>query len=230
MKNRTNRTLTLAALVFTIVASAQSVRANLLVDPGFEVNQLDTAYNVLNFFSTYQGIWGVEAATISGVDNGVTPFQGVQMLRMVDDGLTATQGFQVTDVSSYATLIDSGGATVNLSALFNVDKAVPAAISAVYVQFFTGPSYGSQIGSPLSGGLTLDISPNTWQTASLSGAIPAGTRWLLSQVLYNDASLMGIDGLSHPGYVDAANLTITPEPAGLGVLALTALALWKRWR
>jgi hypothetical protein len=230
MHSRTNRILVCAGLVLAIVASTQSARANLLVDPGFEVNPLDTASNVLNFFATYQGIWGVEAATITSAENGVTPAQGVQMLRMVDDGLTTTQGFQVTDVTSYAALIDSGGATVNLSALFNVDKAVPAAVSAVYVQFFSAASYGSQIGSYIGSGLTLDTSPNTWETASISGGIPVGTRWLLSQVAYSDASLVGIDGVGHPGYVDAADLTVVPEPASLGLLVLAAMALRRRPR
>jgi hypothetical protein len=230
MSMQTNRILALAGLVLGVAACAQPAWANLLVDPGFEVNPLDTASNVLNNFATYQGIWGVEVATITGVDNGVTPFQGIQMLRMVDDGLVATQGFQVTDVTSYAGLIDSGGATVNLSALFNVDKAVPGAISAVYMQFFSGPNYSLQIGTPLSGGLSLDTFDTTWETASLSGAVPVGTRWLLSQVMYNNASLLGVDGVLHPGYVDAADLTVTPEPATLALLGFAATLLWTRRR
>ena len=230
MKVSFNRILACLSLVLALAASTQTSQANLLVDPGFELNPLDTASNVLNFFATYQGVWGVEVATIVTAENGVTPAQGAKMLRMVDDGLIATQGFQVTDVTSYAGLIDSGGGTVNLSALFNVDKGVPAAVSAVYVQFFSAANYGSQIGSYIGGGLSLDNSPNTWETASVSGAIPVGTRWILSQVAYSDASLMGVDGLSHPGYVDAANFTITPEPANIGLLVLGVIGMWMRRR
>jgi hypothetical protein len=223
MNTRTNWILACAALALAFAASTPSARANLLVDPGFEVNSLDTAFNVLNFFPAYQGIWGVEVATITGVDGGVTPAQGAKMLRMVDDGLTATQGFQVTDVTSYAALIDSGGATVNMSALFNADKNVPAAVGAVYVQFFSASNYGSQIGSPISAGLTLDNSAITWETISASGAIPVSTRWLLSQVLYSDAPLLG-----NPGYVDAADLTIVPEPVSLALLGLGSAVMLRR--
>ena len=223
MNIRTNRTLACAALALIFAAAARPARANLLVDPGFELNPLDTAYNVLNFFPTYQGIWGVEVATITVAENGVTPAQGVKMLRMLDDGNVATQGFQVIDVTSYAGLIDSGAATVNFSALFNVDKGVPAAAGAVYMQFFSASNYGSQIGSYISIGLNLDNLDTTWETAAVSGAIPVGTRWLLSQVAYSDASLLGLDGQSHPGYVDAADITITPEPASLGLLGLDGM-------
>jgi hypothetical protein len=202
-----------------------SANANLLVDPGFELNPLDTATNVLNNFSTYQGIWGVENATIVTAENGVTPIQGVQMLHMDNTG-SYTQGFQVTDVTSYAALIDSGNAVVNMSAQFNVDKAVPAALGVLGVSFFTGNTYGT-LTTYFTNSLTLDNSNNTWELISGSSAIPVGTRWLVSQVAYQDATLLGIDGVYHPGYVDAADMTITqvPEPATLGLLILGGLAM-----
>jgi hypothetical protein len=209
------------------MAIAVSANANVLVDPGFEVNPLDTAYNVLNFFATYQGVWGVENATITGVDGGVTPIQGVKMLRMDYTG-SYTQGFQITDVTSYAAIIDSGGATANLSALFNVDKNIPAALGAVGVSFFTASNYGSLIGGSPTASLTLDNSNNTWQSILVSSPIPVGTRWMLSQVAYNDASLLGIDGNYGAGYVDAADLTIVPEPATLGLLALGTFILRRK--
>lgn len=225
MVTRMKQTVVCMSLGLALAAFTPSARANLLVDPGFEANPLTTASNVLNNFPTYQGDWGVEAATITGVDGGVTPAQGTKMLRMTDDGLVATQAFQVTDVTVYAGLIDSGGATANLSALFNVDKDVPAAVAGIYVQFFSASNYGSQIGAPLNAGLTLDSNPGTWEIISVSGAIPVNTRWILSQVLYNNASLM-----NHPGYVDAARFTVTPEPATLAVLTLGSLALRRRRR
>ncbi len=230
MKTRTNWILAGAGLALALAACTPAARANLLVDPGFEANPLDTYSNVLNFFPTYQGIWGVEVATITVAENGVTPAQGVKMLRMLDDGNVTTQGFQTTDVTSYGAAISTGSATVTLSALFDVDKGVPAAVAGVYVHFFSGASYGSQIGSPIGSSLTLDSNPNSWQTVSVSATIPVGTTWLMSQVYYSDASLLGIDGLSHPGYVDAADATIVPEPASVGLLVLAGMALRARRR
>ncbi len=224
MNTRKNLILACVGLALAFSVSMPSARANLLVDPGFEANPLTTASNSLNFFATYQGVWGVEAATITGIDGGVTPAQGVKMLNMTDDGQTTTQGFQATDVTSYAALIDSGGATVNLSALFTTDANPSAALAGVYVQFFTASNYGS-LTTYIGNTLTLDVSPLTWETISTSGTVPPGTRWLMSQVAYNNASLAG-----NSGYVDAADLTITPEPATLGLLALGGLAMLKRKR
>ncbi len=223
MKSRMNMMITATGSLMILAVLTSSANANLLVDPGFEVNPLTSYVNVLNNFPGYQGIWGVESATISGVDGGVTPAQGTKMLRMTDDGLTATQAFQATDVTSYAALIDSGGAIVNLGALLNADANVPAASGGVTVLFFSASNWGSQIGSPLIGNITLDNLPGTWELASVSGAIPVSTRWLITQVAYSNVSLQ-----NHPGYVDATRLTVTPEPVSIVLLGLGGLLLFVR--
>ncbi len=226
-RNRLAVCVVVLAAVCLLVAPA---RANLLVDPGFEVNPLTSYLNVLNDFPTYQGQWGVESATITGVDGGVSPSEGSQMLRMTDDGLVTTQAFQVTDVTAYAGLIDSGAGIVTLSALLNVDSNVPAAIGGVTVLFFSAANFGSQIGTPIISNINLDSQPGTWELAALSGGIPVNTRWLVTQVAYSNASLIGNDGAVHPGYVDAARLIITPEPASLLLLGLGGAALLLRRR
>jgi hypothetical protein len=205
-----------AGMLLAVAVSSPAFAVNILTDPGFESNPLDTAGNVLGNFPTYQNIWGVEMASITGTDGGVTPFQGSNMLKMTDDGLTTTQGFQVVDVSAYSGLITSG-ATVNFTAMFDGDQNLSAPVAAVYVAFFTGNTYGtltSQIGS----GLTLDGNASTWEPISVSGVIPVGTTWIMAQVAYSDASLNG-QGAKWGGYVDAADLSIraVPEP---GTMAL----------
>ena len=58
-------------------------------------------------------------------------------------------------------------------------------------------------------------------------------KWLwMRQVAYQNASLLGADGTYYPGYVDAADLTITqiPEPTTLALLALGGLTLGGRKR
>jgi hypothetical protein len=228
MVTRRCRSLVCAGTLLAVAATTPSAWANLLVDPGFEVNPLDNYLTVLNDFTTYEGVWGVENATITGLENGVTPPEGVKMLRMDDDGIVTTQAFQVTDVNSYAGVIDSGSATVTLSALFDVDSNVPAAAGSVYIQFFSAANYGSQIGTGVGGPLALDSLDTTWELATVTTPVPVGTRWLVSQVYYSDASLLGNDGTIHPGYVDAADLSVVPEPATLGLLLPGALAVLRR--
>jgi hypothetical protein len=223
MTTRTHQILACVSLLLAFAVFTPSAQANLLVDPGFEANPLNTAAYVINTPNPMNpGVWGVEAATITGVDGGITPAQGVKMLRMVDDGQGgATQCMQATDVTSYAALIDSGAATITMRGLFNASPNLPAAIGGVYVSFFTTSNYASLTGF-LSNGLTLDALPSTWEPISVSGAIPVGTRWLLSQVVYSDASLLAPTGASYAGYVDAAGLEIraVPEPATMSLLGL----------
>jgi hypothetical protein len=209
---------TSSAIVVTLLvaAAAPCAMANLLVDPGFESNPLNSLGTVLSNFTVYQGVWGVEAATITGVDGGVTPAGGVKMLRMVDDGLVATQAVQMTDVSSYTGVINNGAGIVSLAALFNVDKNVPAAVGGVTIAFFSAGNFGSLIGGPITSNLNpLDANAGTWETASLTVPIPVGTKWIMSQVAYSNASLLG-----NPGYVDDADLRIVPTPSSLALLAI----------
>ena len=216
-------------IVFLIMAFiAPFGWANLLTDPGFEVNPLNNFATVLGNFATYQGQWGDEASTIVGVDGGVTPAQATRMLRMDSSGGVATQTFQVTDVSSYAGLIDSGNAVANLNALFNAGPALSGAVGNVTALFFdVSATWGSPIGTALATSSTLDNAPLTWQVIGTSGTVPVNTRWIVSQVAYVNSSLQSADGSLYPGYVDAADLTVTqiPEPATLGLLALGGLVM-----
>jgi hypothetical protein len=222
MKKLILNSLLVCAAFMTVSANA----VNLLVDPGFEANPLTTAVAVFNTPNPMlPGVWGQENSTIVGAEFTVTPPQGVKMLRMDNTG-SYTQTFQATDVTSYAALIDSGGATVNLSALFNANPKIGAALGGIGVAFCTTSNYSSYTGS-ISNSLTLDNSPNTWQSISKSGIIPPGTRWLMSQVYFQDASLQGVppDMSYYGGYVDAADLTITPEPATMCLLGLGGLVM-----
>lgn len=206
----------LLALAIGAVPSAQAV----LVDPSYENNPLTTIANVLGNFPLYQGKWGHENSTITPMVGLVTPPDGKLMLSMLDDGLIATQTVQAVDVSAYGAMIASG-AMFNMSALFNTQNP-GIAIGGVALQFFAGSTYGSQIGSGMIGTINVDINPATWQPASVTGTVPLGTTWMVAQVLYNNASLA-----NHAGYVDLAELRITPvpEPSTLGMLLLGGLVI-----
>lgn len=222
------KTLLTLSLLITAFLSV-SAQANMLVDPGFESNALTSYTNVLTNFPGFVGQWGDEVSTIVTAENGITPSQGVRMLRMDDDGISWTQTFQSTNVSAYAATIDAGGVGINAIAQYNAHPHLSAALSNITVFFFSAANWGSQIGTPLISNLTLDASPNTWQANLVAGVVPVGTRWLVTQVAYQNASLLGTDGVMYPGYVDAAELWVkVPEPTTLGMLGLGILGLWKK--
>ncbi|MBI1304486.1 MAG: hypothetical protein GC172_11980 [Phycisphaera sp.] len=202
-----------AGLAFQGVANA-----NILNNPGFETATTTTVSNVLGNFTGFQGIWAPEMGSITTATLGVTPAAGARMLGMTNDGLTATQSFQAVDVTAYSALINSGTATMNASALFNTNGGYTGAQGSIVVQFFTAASYGSLIGNSGFGSLALDANPLSWETNSVSSAIPVGTTWMLFQVAYGNASIG-----NNTGFVDNAFLEIVPSPGAIALLGLGGL-------
>lgn len=216
------------AVLLAALAATPALGVNLVTDPGFEVNALTTANNSLTNFPGFQGVWGQENSTIVGVTGNSSPFQGTKQLQMDVTGGVTTQAFQTIDVSSYATMIDANAATLNASAYFNAN--LPAAFGGVYISYFTGNSYGTLFGPQDTSTFTLDSASATWQQASLSVPVPAGTRWILFQVAYAEASLVDNSGALGSGYVDSAFAEIVPEPGTALLIGLGALLAARRRR
>lgn len=215
----------LSTSVLALLCAGASAQ-NLLLNPGFEINSLTSYSNVLNNFTAFQGQWGVESATITLATGGVTPFELTHMLSMTNDGNTTTQAVQATDVTAYASLIDSGTATASFNSLFNAADGLPLPSAAVLLHYYTGAGLAFGAGF-VSTSFTTDGNPSTWEQISTGGTIPVGTRWLVSEVLYNDASLSGVGS----GFVDAAALTVTPEPSSaLLMIGSGAMLLLRRRR
>jgi len=209
-----------AGLVLTGAANG-----NILNNPGFEVATTTTAANVLGNFTGFQGIWAPEMGSITTATLGVTPAAGARMLGMTNAGGAASQTFQSVDVTAYAALINSGTATMNASALYNTNGGYTGAQGSIVVQFFTTSNYGSLIGNSGFGTLALDANPLTWETASISSAIPVGTTWMVFQVFYGNASIG-----NNTGFVDNAFLEIVPTPGALALLGLGGLVGGRRRR
>ena len=135
-----------------------------------------------------------------------------------------TQTIQVTDVSA-----DPALSSYTLSAYFNANQNLSAAHAYVNVTFYDA-TY-SLLGGPPSAGLILDGSPATWQQISLTATEPLSTKYIVSQVLYDESTLVGATGATYPGYVDSASLTRVPEPGTIVLLlgGLTGLLCYA-WR
>ena len=226
MRTYPNRDFTFVVLAIAFAAAVPSANAtNLLGNPGFETSTIYSSTLVLGNFATYQGKWGEEVSTIVTAQGGITPPEGSKMLRMTESG-NITQVFQVTNLTSYASIIDNGKGIINMSALLDVDSGVTAAGGSVRVHFFSGANYNSDGISFIIDSITLDTDPDTWETASISGeAVPVNTRWVVSEASFNSA-LLG----TKAGYVDATEMTFTPEPATMSLLALGGLAVLRKRR
>ncbi len=218
--------MTFAAVLLMVGAPAAHAQ---LLDGSYESGSLTTIANVLgNPYPAYVGQWGHESSTITPAVGGVTPLAGSLMLSMTNAGGVLTQTVQAVDVSTYAGVIASG-ANFTFDAWFNA--AQPGTVGGLAMQFFSGNTYGTQIGTFVSGNINVDATANAWESLSIGGLIPAGTTWMLAQVYYTNASLINAVGTSGAGYVDAARMSIAavPEPgtwaifsAGLAVLGALA--------
>jgi len=216
MNIRTNLIFTCASLLLAIAISTPSGGANLLVDPEFDgippLNTFGALYNPPTYLVTSQ--WGAENGAIVGVDGGVTPLTAKTMLAEYYTG-SYTQTLQVTDVSA-----DPALSTYTLSAYFNANQNLSAANAFVNISFYD--SSNTLLGGPPSSGLILDNIPSTWEQISITATEPLSTKYIVSQVMYLDSTLMDSSGAIHPGYVDSASLTLVPEP-GTIVLLLSGL-------
>jgi hypothetical protein len=217
MNMRSNLIVVSVGLLLAAVFSPPRTAAtNLLVDGEFNgVPPLNTLATVFGPpFIT--GQWGAENGAIVGVDGGVTPLTARTMLAEYSPAGGYTQTMQATDVSA-----DPALSTYTLSAYFNANVNLAAAQAYVNLSFYDA-SY-NPVGSPVSSGLTLDSSPATWEPISLTLTEPANTKYIVSQVLYLESSLVDSTGATWPGYVDSASLVLVPEPSTPILLGLSAL-------
>jgi hypothetical protein len=227
MNSRDKILLSFVFLLLFVAVSAPLSGANLLVDPEFDgIPALLPMGSVFppSGFSVY-GNWGAENGAIVTAQDSVTPLSATTMLAESTGSPNYTQTAQVTDVSAF-----SPGSTYTLSAYFNAN--VPAALAFVNMSFYDA-SY-AYLGDLSSSPGLIDSNPATWEQKSLAMAAPLTTKYIVSQVLYDESSITTSDGLVHAGYVDSASLTVVPEPStiallGMGVFGLLAWT-WRRNR
>ena len=219
MNTRRNVTLIAASLSLALVVSLPSIAAaNLLVDPDFNgVPPLNTMAGIFGPpFVT--GQWGPESGGIIGPVGVITPLSAPTMHVMSYNSSGYTQTAQITDVSSYPS-----GSSFNLSAFFTADANVAAANAFVNISFYDA-SYAN-LPSPLSTGLVLDSSAATWEPISMTAAAPPSTKYVVSQVLFLESSLLDSQGVIGRGYVDSASLTVVPEPSAFVLCGAAVVGL-----
>ena len=188
-----------------------------LVDPGFEDRPDGTTFGgTLTFAST--GIWTLDNGSYRTARNGITPFEGAQMLSFDATGQASTDIYQLVDVSSYSNQIAAGTLTFTLSAYFNAPAIHSFSLEMLaYFETTTPLNSSAYDGIAFLGFTNLDANPATWQQLSLTYKPPVGTHF----VAFGLNSM--IDG--HVSYADTVEITVVPEPCPAALL-MAALVLF----
>ncbi len=215
-----------AILSLGLFSEAQAQLSN----PGF-----DSPYSTSDLVpwggtgSTAVDEWAAEAAEIVGPDNGINPFAGDQMAKLLDDGSSLTEIKQ--RVGSIGLLtnaqVDTGVALAYYQAYLNVPANAPVAVTAeILLQFLDGAQ--NALGAPMSlVSAPLDTDPSSWEIVKMDNIpVPVGARGAEAIIRYDVASLTGTNGFV-PGYVDRTHLEFSyvPEPSTFGLLLICGM--WK---
>lgn len=205
MKNQFNHifaAISIGGMCALAAPSAQAVER--LTDGAFDLNNPLSTFGAIVSPQFQSGVWAVENASIvSGPSDGVNPLSSTRMLRMLNDGLVATQAGQAVAITP--------GASISMGANFTTGVGVSGALAAISLSFFNG-NYSNPVGST-SASFTLDSSVG-WQQLSLNTFAPLNADWVLAQVMYNNASLG-----NNAGYVDNVTLQAVPEPSNWAMFA-----------
>ncbi len=224
-------------LLVLLLLAAPPASANLIVNPGFETPE--TTWG--GAYPTVVGEWEGDVSQIVGAEGGVTPLEGSSMLSFDATGFTssgfssASQVYQLIDVSSMSSSIDAGLVTATASVFYNrvagdayTDTRFTMAFGAFSGSPATFTSGSTGFGYYWGNIVWSDSDVSTWEESTVDYLLPVGTDYLAIQLLAEE------DVLNQTGYPEfdghyADNVSVTlatiPEPGTASLLGLGLLGL-----
>ena len=232
--------IAIVAVVISFVDSV-NVHATIITNPGFETFEFVGPAIASTF-----GDWEGDRSAIVKTENGITPLEGIRMLRfdftfVNTAGSTSADIHTLIDVSAYSALISSGFAKADATAFFNrvsVDAQTDTRF-LIQVRALSGLPSGFPSGQLANGFAEVftDNLASTWQAATAELLLPSNTSYLAiivsaTEDVFDDVSFPEFDG----HYVDNVSLNITaiPEPASIAIWSVIGgiglIAGWRKHR
>ncbi len=196
--------------------------ASILVNGDFEDNSDgDPVANGNTFPSFFPGtaLWFADLAALVTAEAGITPLDGVQMLRF-DATASAAGGFtscniqQGVDLAAYGTLIAEGRVSMQASASFNrVDTAIDSEFRVGVFAYSGSELDGWTQLDATQGQVFADLDQGTWELVDITLELPVGTTFVLMSldaVENNSNDTEAPEFLGH--FADGADLRVIVAP------------------
>jgi hypothetical protein len=193
-----------------------------LANGGFE-----TKLNMAGKLPRSTGEWRSESTTIVAAENGIQPFEGQQMLRILHADPTGSgrargaEVYQAIDLMPLAAEIAQGRVSITLSARFNRVPGDRQTDTEFALSAWThhGPLATFNPDRPsapaISTPLQTDGDPATWQPVTLRVVPPTDAQFLIVQLFAGENVFNDVRGVEFDGhYADDVQLALTISPEG----------------
>ena len=199
--------------------TAAVIADDLAANPGFE-----TVVDMTGRMPRNPGEWRAEGAQVVNAEQGITPYAGDRMLRILHTDVRGPSVFggaevyHMIDVRPYRELIDEGRLSIRAAVRFNrvagdaqTDRKM---ILAAFAHRGSPASFDPNRGSLKGATVVTDADPLTWEPAEITAALPAHTEYLFLELLaledvHNDKTGVELDG----HYADGVEIELIVAPA-----------------
>lgn len=198
-------------------------------------NGYEVVENTIGLLPDLYGDWRGDFSRITTAQDGIIPFEGVEMLQLIDTSwdsasknTVASEVWQLIDLSSILGIVRTGTAELHGEAYFNrvlggetTDTRFSVMLSAYsgstadFSDMWSNDNHLARA----QGIIYSDGDTRTWELAEINLVLPADTDYVALRVaavedVYNDLYHPEFDG----HYVDASAVWLVPSPAAATLL------------